>query len=59
MGLDEVITTPLSKNLSVLRNSHTSFGFGLILPYKELRWAGNIARVGERRYSYRTLVGKL
>ena len=32
--------------------------FGCIIPHAVMRWAGNVARMGEERGVYRALVGK-
>jgi hypothetical protein len=41
-----------------LKNLYISFNFAQAMKSRRMRWAGHVARMGERRGVYRILVGK-
>jgi hypothetical protein len=41
-----------------LHNMYTSPSIIIIIKSRRMRWAGNMARIGEKRNVYRLLVGK-
>jgi hypothetical protein len=41
-----------------LRDLYSSSGIIRIIKSRRIRWAGHVARVGEKRNAYRLLVGK-
>jgi len=41
-----------------LNDLHSSPDIVRVIEYRRMRWAGNVARMGERRSAYRFLVGK-
>jgi hypothetical protein len=41
-----------------LRNLYCSLGIIRIIKSRRMRWAGHVARMGEKRNAYRILVGK-
>jgi hypothetical protein len=42
-----------------LKDLYSSPNILKVIKSRRMRWAGHVARVGERRYVYRVLVGKL
>jgi hypothetical protein len=41
-----------------LQDLYSSLSIIRIMKAKRMRWTGHVARIGEKRYAYRQLVGK-
>jgi hypothetical protein len=41
-----------------LRNTYSSPSINRIINSRVMRWAGHVARIGEKRHAYRILVGE-
>jgi hypothetical protein len=42
-----------------LHNLYSSLNIGRMIKLRRMRWAGHVARMGEKKNAYRILVGKL
>jgi hypothetical protein len=55
---DEVTAEWRKLHNEVLRDLYSSSSIIRIMKSRRMRWAGHVARMGEKRYAYRLLVGK-
>jgi hypothetical protein len=57
--IEELKITRVFKILSVkLHDLYSSSSIIRIIKARRMRWAGHVARMGEKRHAYRLLVGK-